>query len=779
MTAKNTFRFKRINLLLPLAVLPFLGIFLLPSDTSLAQDDSQIGTSESTAEPSKQQVRELLLEILTSPDSEAIQGNQHGAEASHDQPLPEGWEEKWEGSRTSALGEHLSQLVRQFPNYGEELKKAFGRATNPETGWNGLRILITIILIGILGFILELVTTRKLLQRLYNYVDTQEKSLALKLRFIISRVFIQLIGVAVLGIVGYSCGLFFIKQNQYLEFFYMEFLIALLQFRLWLILIQNIFSPYRTGLRPIPIDDQSAKQLYFWFALFFSIIEFSGVLLTYVARAGLSEVLVNGLLIPYTLSLNLIILSQVWLMRRKITNMFLGDNQSGLPHSFARDFLVHAWPFMFTAWLLLLWMLWLFKAFRGDWEDAGYVSISWWITLAFLVADRIFHGFLHNIVKLEWLQSPTFDKRARRFVRILQTGFRLILIGFAIFMLSRAWGLQTDALMEDSFTQRALGQGINLLIIATIAYVVWELFNALIEKKLPLEEYDAIASLEGDGGGAGASRAETLLPLIRSCVTVVLVVFLLLSILHSLGIAITPLLAGAGVVGIALGFGAQKLVQDVLSGLFFLIDDAFRRGEYLELEGLRGTVEKISLRSMQLRHHLGAVQTVPYGEIKTVSNLSRDWITMKLELRLSYDTDIEAVRKIIKKVGQRMLEHEEYGKNFILPLKSQGVMRVEESALIVRMKFTSKPGEQWVIRREAYRQVRDALAAANIHFAHREVRVRLPESVENPQNGSRPEDGQTNLLTGAAGGAAAAMIAAEVAKRDKMDEEDDDGGDDR
>ncbi|NKB77660.1 MAG: mechanosensitive ion channel [Gammaproteobacteria bacterium] len=310
----------------------------------------------------------------------------------------------------------------------------------------------------------------------------------------------------------------------------------------------------------------------------------------------------------------------------------------------------------------------------GHWQHAEFVTISWWITLAFPVADRIFNGLLRNIVKIESLQSPTFERRAHRFIDVLQTGFRVLLFGFAIFMLTRALGANTDTLMEASWLQSALKKGINLTIIVTFVYIVWELFNAIIEKKIPTEEFDAIASLEGDGGGEGASRAETLIPLIRTCVTSVLVIFLALSTLHSLGIAITPLLAGAGVVGIAIGFGAQKLVQDILSGLFFLIDDAFRRGEYIELEGLRGTVEKISLRSMQLRHHLGAVQTVPYGEIKTVSNLSRDWITMKLELRLSYETDIEAVRKIIKNVGKDMLQHEEYGKNFILPLKSQGVM---------------------------------------------------------------------------------------------------------
>ncbi|MGI9316058.1 MAG: mechanosensitive ion channel family protein, partial [bacterium] len=292
----------------------------------------------------------------------------------------------------------------------------------------------------------------------------------------------------------------------------------------------------------------------------------------------------------------------------------------------------------------------------------------------------------------------------------------------------------------------------------------------LIERKLP-KETDALAALEGEGGGAGATRAETLLPLMRTTLTVVLITFVLLSVLHTLGIAITPLLAGAGVVGIAIGFGAQKLVQDVLSGIFFLVDDAFRKSEYIEIENLRGTVEKISLRSMQLRHHLGAVQTIPYGEIKTVKNLSRDWITMKLELRLSYDTDIEQVRKIIKKVGQSMLEDPELGPSFILPLKSQGVMRVEESALIVRMKFTTKPGEQWVVRREAYRKVRDALADAGIFFAHREVRVRLPDDMS--LNGLPDKTEAVKDTLAKAGAAAGTIEAQDAQKRGKMDFDDD------
>jgi small-conductance mechanosensitive channel len=244
------------------------------------------------------------------------------------------------------------------------------------------------------------------------------------------------------------------------------------------------------------------------------------------------------------------------------------------------------------------------------------------------------------------------------------------------------------------------------------------------------------------------------LPLVRSFTSVTLVIVVVLMALSISGVAIAPLLAGAGVVGIAIGFGAQKLVQDVLSGIFFLLDDAFRCGEYIEAAGLRGTVEQISLRSMRLRHHLGAVQTIPYSEIATVKNLSRDWVTMKLEFRLPYDTDIEQVRKIVKKVGQEMLNDAEIGPQVLLPLKSQGVMRVEESALIFRMKFTCKPGEQWVIRREAYRQVKDALEANGIHFAHRSVHVLIPDNPAQAQAIEHEDAARTGII-----GAAAAQAA--------------------
>ena len=527
--------------------------------------------------------------------------------------------------------------------------------------------------------------------------------------------------------------------------------------------------------------------------MFFAIIEFGDAFFNFFTATEMDNIFQAGLLIPYTFILNLIILSQVWWNRDKITNMFVPEDERG-KQSFAKLFLIQSWPFLFSAWMILLWMLWLYNAFLGHWDQAIEVGKSWWITLAFPVADRMFYGLIRNVEDIEWLKSPHYPERSRRFISVVQTGFRIVLLGIALYLLSRAGGLRPDQFMNESAITKTLAGSVNIAFFGVLGYVVWELFHALIERRLPVDEVDAIASLEGDGGGTGATRAETLVPLMRTVMTVILSIFFVLTVLNSMGVAIGPLLAGAGVIGIAIGFGAQKLVQDVISGIFFLIDDAFRRGEYIELEGLKGTVEKISLRSMQLRHHLGAVQTIPYGEIRTVKNLSRDWITMKLELRLPYDCDIEKVRKIIKKVGQEMLQHPEMGPSFILPLKSQGVMRVEESALIVRMKFTTKPGEQWVIRREAYRNVRDALAREGIHFAHREVRVRVPELdhlegdngnhqatedkpdaefSEQPPPDKKPDtEDIKEKVARAATAAATGVIAAEAQRQGKIDAED-------
>jgi small-conductance mechanosensitive channel len=128
-----------------------------------------------------------------------------------------------------------------------------------------------------------------------------------------------------------------------------------------------------------------------------------------------------------------------------------------------------------------------------------------------------------------------------------------------------------------------------------------------------------------------------------------------------------------------------------------------------------------------LRHHLGMLQVVPHSDLGAVTNYMRGGIVIKFPLEFPYDTDIDQVRKIIKKVGIAMLEDEELADDFILPLKSQGVHEITNSVMVIRVKFTAKPGKQFVIKREAFRRITEALAAKGIHYAHRKVIVDFPE----------------------------------------------------
>ena len=190
-----------------------------------------------------------------------------------------------------------------------------------------------------------------------------------------------------------------------------------------------------------------------------------------------------------------------------------------------------------------------------------------------------------------------------------------------------------------------------------------------------------------------------------------------------LGIEIGPLIAGAGVVGVAVGFGAQTLVKDIISGIFYLLDDAFRVGEYIQSGNYRGTVESFSLRSVKLRHHRGPLYTIPFGSLGAVQNMSRDWVIDKMTINVPYDTDLELVKKIVKQVGKTLAEDPEFAPHILETLKMQGVEQFGDFAIAIRMKIMTKPGEQFVIRRRAYALLKKQFDANGIQFALPTVHV--------------------------------------------------------
>jgi small-conductance mechanosensitive channel len=334
-------------------------------------------------------------------------------------------------------------------------------------------------------------------------------------------------------------------------------------------------------------------------------------------------------------------------------------------------------------------------------------------TVALLVAAIVAGNAAWPIVDAyTWAPDGTTSRRAD-YRPVIKSGVRILLLAMAILAALQVWDIPLlELLQSPTMTGQVLLHGVNVIVVVLVADLLWVWTRTVIDGKL------ATIPPRSDGADASA-RLATLLPLLRRAILVVLVALVGLSALPALGIAITPLLAGAGVVGIAVGLGAQTLVRDIVSGVFYLLEDSFRIGEYVTSGEISGTVESISLRSLRIRHHQGAVYSVPFGEIRWLVNLSRDWALMKLEFRVAFDTDVALAGRLIASIGAGLIADQVFGQHIIEPLTSSGIIRTEEFSIVLGVHCMTKPNAgRFDVRREAYHRIRDAFAASGIRAVH-------------------------------------------------------------
>ena len=249
-----------------------------------------------------------------------------------------------------------------------------------------------------------------------------------------------------------------------------------------------------------------------------------------------------------------------------------------------------------------------------------------------------------------------------------------------------------------------------------IADLLWQVVRVLIDARLA-GDAPPIDSLD-DNQLRRQARLRTLLPVLRNFAFVIVLVMASLSALAAMGLQIGPLLAGAGVVGIAVGFGAQTLVRDVISGIFFLLDDAFRVGEQIESGGIRGTVESFSLRSVKMRHLNGQLHTVPFGDLKAITNYSRDWVVERLQLVVTYDTDLDLLDNVVDTVNDELMADPAIATEMIEPLRSLGVQAMIDTGMQIGLTFKTRPGRQFAVRRVIFGRIRAAFTANGIRFAY-------------------------------------------------------------
>lgn len=273
---------------------------------------------------------------------------------------------------------------------------------------------------------------------------------------------------------------------------------------------------------------------------------------------------------------------------------------------------------------------------------------------------------------------------------------------------------------RDTLLTRLLRGALSSIVILLVADLIWQVVKSLIDRQL--SQVEAL-SPPGTEAAVRQARLRTLLPIFRNVIFVVLAVVAVMMALSALGVEIGPLIAGAGIVGVAVGFGSQTLVKDVISDVFYLLDDAFRVGEYITSGSYKGTVESFGFRSVKLRHHRGPLFTVPFGVLGAVQNMSRDWVIDKLTIGVSYDSDFDKAKKLIKQIGRDLAEDPEFAPHIIEPLKMQGVEQFGDYGIQIRLKMMTKPGEQFVIRRRALALIKQAFDENGIRFAVPTVQV--------------------------------------------------------
>ena len=603
-------------------------------------------------------------------------------------------------SREARIRDHIASLKAALPRIPQELAQAGNIvSTDVNSGRPGivLAILATLLLVG---YGAEWVFRRMLLKvKMKGGPGPDGAASRADGQFL--RLVLELVPILVFSVA--SAGLFLaFEWPPLLRRVVLTFLVAFVLFRIvrrLAMLLLELRSPAQEGSAQEGIVEESASAIgvseadrRFWYqriSILAGLILLGWAATSLMGALGFSPEVRE--LAAYVFGLGVLALAIEIVWRRP------GFRVSG----------TRAKAWLLTFYLVVLWLLWV----------AGMVGLFWLGVYALLLPTVV-----SGAGRLA--QALVGSDRSAGLWRIMLNvliarGARALVIAAAVAWLGMIWRERAAALADSATAGLIVGGLLNGIIIVLIADLLWQLSKTYIEYR---------QELATQGGGSEAEiarngRLRTLLPIFRNILAVFIAVVAVLTILSGLGVQIGPLIAGAGIFGVAIGFGAQTLVKDVLSGVFYMLDDAFRVGEYIESGSYKGTVESFSLRSVRLRHHRGPVFTVPFGDLGAVQNMSRDWVIDKMTINVTYDSDVDLARKLIKKIGQELAQDPEFAASTIQPLKMQGVDSFGDFAIVLRMKLMTKPGEQFAIKRKAYVMIKKAFDENGIKIAVPTVRV--------------------------------------------------------
>jgi small conductance mechanosensitive channel len=380
-----------------------------------------------------------------------------------------------------------------------------------------------------------------------------------------------------------------------------------------------------------------------------------------------------------------------------------------------RNRLADIWHVLAIVYIVGIWCVYALRIEGGF----LYIVRATALSLVVIAAARIIVNLIRRASRRGFaigadvrMRFPTLEARANRYLPILTAGAATIVYGLAFLTVLQAWDIASFAWFDTIWGRHFTGALVSVGAVILVALIAWEIFSSVIERYL--------SAVDDNGQPLPRSaRTRTLLPLLRTATLVLLVVMVSLIVLSELGVNIAPLLAGAGVVGLAIGFGSQALVKDIITGLFILIEDTISVGDVADVgNGHSGFVEAITIRTIRMRDMEGTVHTVPFSAVTTVKNLTKDFAFYVADIRVAYREDTDHVIEVAKEVAEELRSEPEYRPLMLEPLEVVGVDQFDPSAVIVKVRLKTLPIKQWMVGREFNRRLKKAFDRHGIEMPY-------------------------------------------------------------
>lgn len=504
-------------------------------------------------------------------------------------------------------------------------------------------------------------------------------------------------------------------------------------------------SPGRRNLALVHVTDESAAYVEVWMRRLVVVGVF-GVALAGVARIlGLQPAAHEALIKIVALILHLFLIIIVLQCRHGVAGYIGGSADATGTIAMVRQRLADLWHYFAIFFILASWVLWAVQVRDGFDRLLHLLAATIVVLVVARLAAIVLLGLLDRIFRVNRDVSalyPGLEARANRYYPLLRGGASgVIWIATAIALL-QACGLDALAWFSNGHLgDRLLSAMITIAIAGLIAIAIWESADAAMDRHL-----DRLAR---QAQSARVARLNTLLPMLRSTLLIAILVVVGLTALSEIGVNIAPLLAGAGIIGVAIGFGSQKLVQDLITGVFLLLENAMQVGDWITAAGLSGTVEHLTIRTIRLRAGDGSVHIIPFSAVSTVTNINRGIGNAAISVNVSYAEDTDRVGQMLKEIAAELRQDEMFKASIRGDLELWGVDKIDGSVVTIVGQISCTDSGRWGVQREFNRRMKKRFQEVGIKIVNQTHTIQIeppPHEEEATVPGGR-DPGPTSAST--------------------------------